>query len=651
MENMAEQSADPAKTFNDLLSSSAVSQWGLPRIGGRKVIKRKLYGRITAYIRAGLKNAPKESMEELNIASESSFVSWLSSECKVVEGTKKQQLRSQPKATNYVKTISAESIEPEALENLVEDEVECMDVEYPEMTCTNGLIDDSPALLEESISHEFVKACLESGCCYHLDESLDHIMAKRLRKNLFHDISSAKILLSSIGLFHHDEYFVRIILKWVPLLTQFCGDDTLWKLMFIESFSDGSNLVLFDAIMSLVCNCAMRWSNEHINACQSWILSQQSKCSLAGSIQSLKVSLRFLVISSEQKPIQCFDFENDANVPRLAYAQTQESTTSAIRLALDYLEIESGSKPIHCKTPLVETPIDRNNIPDWLILLVLVSKTSTQHLERTIDCILERSSKASYHTRSVVLLRLYTMFPLRMMLGESRLRHALLEASNNNHRPWIEWRCPLDDQVSEILCNITSSPHQRLCQSATDIAKQHPLILIRHLLLLKKRLIEDGSGMDGENQSLIKRGRIQGRPLEGDTVARVGSQDVTVSIVLWGYSFSEPVWTSVLDVLMSLPAEVAFTCGLKTGLHGVLEIYLKLLYTHIKILQTESNIERIREKFSMLLSSFASCKSNDFQNWAREKIPGWGAIGRLIDCCGMGHFLAAHQTPHDGNNS
>eukprot|EP00569_Conticribra_weissflogii_P012409 CAMPEP_0171388878 /NCGR_PEP_ID=MMETSP0879-20121228/40733_1 /TAXON_ID=67004 /ORGANISM="Thalassiosira weissflogii, Strain CCMP1336" /LENGTH=221 /DNA_ID=CAMNT_0011901237 /DNA_START=1050 /DNA_END=1711 /DNA_ORIENTATION=+ len=221
-----------------------------------------------------------------------------------------------------------------------------------------------------------------------------------------------------------------------------------------------------------------------------------------------------------------------------------------------------------------------------------------------------------------------------MTLGESRLRHALLEASYDYHRPWLEWRCPLDGQVSEMLCNITTSPHQRLCQSTIDIAKHHPLILIRQLSLLKKRLIEDGSGVDSENKSLIKRGRIQGRQFEGDTIARVGSRDVKVSIILWGYSFSEPVWTSVLDVLMSLPAEVAFTCGWKAGLNEVLEVYLKLLYTHIKILHMESNIERICEKFTILLSSFASCKSNDFQDWASEKVFGWGAIGKLIECCG-----------------
>ena len=154
---------------------------------------------------------------------------------------------------------------------------------------------------------------------------------------------------------------------------------------------------------------------------------------------------------------------------------------------------------------------------------------------------------------SSLLLQLYIMHPLEISLSNAKLRKILLQASIDTLPQWLDWSCPLDDQLSEMLCNLTTAPHQRLVQSVTDLAKQHPLIFVRHLKSMSKMLLDDGSGRDSENQSLMKRGRIFGKHPSGDAVAQIGDQMMKVTVVMWGYSFNEPIWTSVLDILLTLP--------------------------------------------------------------------------------------------------
>lgn len=647
---MGESSPEPEKVFRDLLSPAAVSEWGLPRIGGRRVIKRKLFGRITAYIRSSRKGARNEEMQELDEASTSSFLLWLSSERSAFDTSKKPHSKhlNSNKTFDFVKISTNKSSETEEFTDLTDDG----DVESNNDTFSGGFRDDvlskDSLIPSQNVSEEYVRSCIVNDRCALLEQSLDLIATKKISGKEYGDTSVAKVLLASYGSLHHNLCFVRTMLKWVPFLTQDCGDSELWRLIFIERLCKSSSSCHFDVLLSLVCNCAMRWSNEHIAACQSWILSQQSKSSISGSIYSLKASLRFLVISSEQKSIHCFDFDNDAHIPHFAYVQTQERALSAINLALGCLESENI--PTDRMGDLLEnqtmkepadTFIGRNIFPDWLVILFLIAKSGKPYLEMTIKHILECIDENPRRALYAVLLRLYSMFPLMINLGEPRLKNALLQASKDDSFPWLEWRCPLDSQVSEMLSNVTKSPHQRLLQSIMDIAKNHPLILVRHLHVVSQKLLDDGSGVDSDHQTLIKRGRIQGQAPEGDAVAMIGSRTVKVSIVQWGFSFNEPVWTSVIDILESLPGEVVFTCGLKTGLEGIFEAYLKLFLTHVLVLGSEGNISRIRSKFVKLLNSFKSSKPKSFENWAQQNVAGWGKTQDLISLSGMGSLFAA----------
>ena len=108
-----------------------------------------------------------------------------------------------------------------------------------------------------------------------------------------------------------------------------------------------------------------------------------------------------------------------------------------------------------------------------------------------------------------------------------------------------------------------------------------------------------------------------------------------VSIVLWGYSFNEPIWTSVVDVLIALPVEVAFICGMKIGLADILETYMRLFAVQKAELGSEGNILQVREKFMMLIDSFRKCKPEAFEYWTQQNVPYWGNVRQLLSLVGI----------------
>jgi len=375
---------------------------------------------------------------------------------------------------------------------------------------------------------------------------------------------------------------------------------------------------------SLVCNCALRWSYEHIDSCQEWIISQQIQPQW--SVFSLGLALRFLVVSSETKTIHCFDCDDKVHF-HSPYAQSEEDAIALTKLALNYIHLEHSSKRTDgAQEEEGEGTADRNSFPDWLTLVLLVGKSHQLLVTRLV---LEKMDTARYSLLlSSALLRLYLMWPLKMNIHDSKLSNALLQAANDHLPSWLFWRCPIDSQLSEMLFNLTKSPHQQLVQSISKIAKQHPLVFVRHLHTISQRLLEDGSGRDNDQQRLMKRGRVFGKNPSGDAVAKIGDHTAKVTIVLWGYSFNEPVWTSVIDVLMVLPPEVIFTCGAKVGLTDILESYLKLFGVQIGIC-VENNITNIREKFVNTMESFRKCNAKAFEDWIQQDVSDWRYVGNV----------------------
>lgn len=602
--HMGDSSSDSAKLFEELLSPSAVSQWGLPGIGSRRSIKRKLYGRIMAYTRIHATSTEGES-EQLSVAN-NSFVSWLSAETSRYDGMKKTLTKDQASiaiVSDMISSIPRDPMLAESgeCEDLMEEEHE--DQGWPSNK-SMSLPTDVSMPTDGALTPDFIHSCVDGDQYNVLEDMLGMIAAKSvISKNSEQKIGAAKILLESSASFRDDPSFIRILLKWVPLLGQDEGDEHLWQLIFLDHLKLSKNRC---QPMHLVCGCALHWADEHISACQAWILSQQADSSLWESIHSLELVLRFFVLASEQRSIDCFQVDSNSGF------HAQEGATSLVNLALHYARVKDNSTTLNHSRGMKQLA----EIDDWMTLVVLIGRS---HQALVVKHILEEKDKspASTYDLLAALMRLYLMFPLSMSLSDPKLRNALLQASEQVSW-WHDWRCPLDDQITDMLSNLTKSPHQRLVQSVSDIAKQHPLLFVRHLKFLSYKLLEDGTGRDNNQQRLMKRGRSFGKnPLGDPAVAQIGDRIMRVTIVQWGFSFNEPVWSSVIDLLLALPVEVVYSSAscAKMGLLDILSAYLRLFSVQTVDLQSEGNIVALREKFKMLLQSFEKCNTSQFRDW------------------------------------
>jgi hypothetical protein len=137
-----------------------------------------------------------------------------------------------------------------------------------------------------------------------------------------------------------------------------------------------------------------------------------------------------------------------------------------------------------------------------------------------------------------------------MGLADAKLRGVLLDAVGGLQSAWLEWRSPLDDELGEMIVSLGRNPHQRLLISMSEICKRHPLIVIRKLDKLSSSLIADGA-VTNRPQAIENRSRVHGVNVQGPTFVVIKSKSLKVDIRHWGYDFTEVLWISVLDVLLS----------------------------------------------------------------------------------------------------
>ena len=574
LDNMAD---DTGKVFNELISPTAVLEWGLIGIEKRRVIKQRLFGRLCAYTR----------IHTTANTANSRFLSWLSSEADSSSPSTKSITKNQARFSSILDSLKSSF--DDASDS--DEDPKTVLAEEDEKSISQPLFPPT------DITQAFINQCVEKDQWNVLVESLDLIAAKSMfSKDTSTSILVAKQLLDSLKSFHENSSFVSILLKWVPHLTQDQGDEILWQLIFKENTEQERSHLL-----TLIQQCACKWSDEHVSACQAWIFSEQSRWK---TVDSLSLVLRFLVLSSDQSKM-----DDDVDI-QAYFSYNEKSATSITHLALQGAITENTNSN--------GSSAAEDDIPDWLALILLMAKS---HQELVTRLILEKVDETKpIPGLSSVLLRLYILHPLKMSLSDSKLRNTLLQSSTDNLPLWLEWTCPLDEQVHEMIANLIKSPHQRLVQSVTDIARQHPLIFVRHLHLISQKLMLDGTGRDEDDQSLMQKGRIFGKnPSEPDTlVAQIGEVQMKVSIVMWGYSFNEYAWTSILDILLALPNEVIFSCGIKLGLSEVLEAFLRLFDVQMIELQSDKNISGLLDKFNKIVQSFKKCQPKLFQEWANS---------------------------------
>ncbi len=597
---------NPAKLYNDLICSSAVSEWGLQK-GNRITIKKRLHGRIASYLRIFRSAVADNAQDELNTIEKCAFVTWLSSEVSVSNSKKCDSTTRCDEITNMLESSAPPSFDEGSFVDLEEDGMAlCIDEQI--------VIDavDSKSLerygADGTLTEDFINSSVVAGQYKVLHESLEQFKRDSIPQEKGVDVSVLmRALLNSYVSSNYDPLLGRILLKFMPQMSQFCCDDNVWQTIFI---SMAEKPIDEQYLFSLITGCVIHWSDEVIAACQKWILTQND---LKNAL-SLRLFLRFLVASSEQESIHSVG-SNVNCVANFVCIQSKANAESTMKIVLQYLEMTNDKlSGTSCRE-------ERNNLPDWLLLSCIIAKS---HQQCIIAMIIGSINSNSFSAPSMysVLVRLYLMSPTLSQWNDSKVRTHLKNAANQT-KTSLQWRCPLDRQVVEMLRNLGTSPHTRLLQYAADFSKKNALIVIRHMHVLHERLVVDGLGQD-----CTIAGRVGTH--SPAVLAQIDDRLVKVSISRWGFRYNEFIWSSVLDFIGGFPADLLFRCGIDTGVLLVLEDYLKLFYVHVMELGSEEFISQLRPKYVALVKSFQACNQVEFQKWSKTDIVGFGTVHTLL---------------------
>jgi hypothetical protein len=131
------------------------------------------------------------------------------------------------------------------------------------------------------------------------------------------------------------------------------------------------------------------------------------------------------------------------------------------------------------------------------------------------------------------------------------------------------------------------------------------------------------------------RGRAKAENIPTFTTAKLPSRLVNVTVVHWGYTFNDTFWSSLVDILLSIPGKVFFGCGMHLGVPSLLGTYMKLIYVHNQLRGSEV---RVKTKFSALL---AALREHDLEIWTEflgstvEDLPSLATVRNVLVGCGL----------------
>jgi len=609
---LGDKAEDRDLVFKELLMPSVTNQWAAVYPRNRKELARKLVGRLSAYLH--LNEAPLEQIS-------SSFLEWLSEECSLQ--MKPKRPRAGKRSAKADQSVLGPLLNTSSGGHIISTigDLELVDDDVPELTVGSPVAlepfraTDSRELiainnaLDSGAALAFVEKCYTGNRSEELGAWMDCIVQDR-------DLADAKVksepsldnvtLCTSLltVLFdndrHEKSWFTSAVLHWVPTLSELKGRPELWTLLFS---SHPDTQVAAELLRD---RCALVWCQPHAQECQQWMLSNHDGLD-APSI------LRFLIATSRQPSIHAHSFIS-STTPAEGYWGTSESGLKAGVM----IAVQGATEP--CSFG-VDDPI---NLPDWLVVLLLLARTGQQSMMRVCEMLLgamekEQDQQILSRLQSAIL-RLYTYFPKRMKLGNPRLRGVLIEGAKSGR--WLSWRSSLDAQLDDMLYSLKSNPSKRIIQALMDLSKSHPLLVLRKIPAMTQ-LLEDDACVPKHSNA---RGRIYGENLLGSLGATISGKPVKVTVRHWGYSFTESLWISLLDVLMSIPKEVLFSCGSHMGLGEFLGVYAKLLFIQC---QLQSNPARVKSKFSDMINEFKSTDPKGWESWLASKQPALPSLDHM----------------------
>lgn len=640
---LGEKAADLNKAFNQLLAPSALSEWDIGRLGHRRDISRKLFGRLSAYSRM-------YNLLDLNAPGQVSFtfVEWLSDTCQTFQKTTKMKSKKAKvaPAAIFASVESARalfnSLPMDVLDDIDVSTVTQVDADASDMTNflvfkDKEIISPPERLDDANTIEKFLTRIFEENKPDILDKWLDMnfsqqpIPTRRKRRykkedppKLSNDELCFLLLQRYILLERKVEGLASALVKWIPKLSASHGSPKFWKTLFTDGQKPS---FLWNNLLS---RCFQTWNHTHMARCRIWILSEGSK----EKLDLLKV-VRFLIEASTFSTIHVENFVDlPLAVEDSAWGRTEDTVRSATGFALDCLVASDYENRLR----------SRSDPPECLVLLLLIAGLGRNQVQFISGAIMKRIQSENEQTKCwllLCLLRIYAYFPFSMNLGTSALRSNLKEAVEISADDWLFWRSPLDDSVQDMLDTALSNISSvRSVQTLVDISKKHPLLLLRKLDKMGNVLEKDAVAID----SCDKVGVISGESLKGPLRVVINGKMTKLSVKHWGFSYTEHVWSTILDVIAAVPNEVLFGCALKMGLLDLLGIYLRLVLVQSQLRTNSDRLGKLKEKLSEFLGVFKSTNPLAYDSWMASThcdLPSLGATRNVLVGCGfMSHKQA-----------
>ena len=622
--SLGSASSDVSTAYRNLLLPSASSEWDIGRVGTAEDIARRLLGRLSAYLRAGT----------LDHASSRSFAEWLHNECrrsptptfhhsKKPKSATSNMIEALPVPSSVLSSLQGptpagkgENIGPSVDASELDGFISEREL-HPSVTAASNILEkielaffkESPRelheVLEEYTSKEDEPECSRTDIVLQFCEQIKNLPSK-------------------------PRWAVTAILYWLPVMSCDANSVELWSTIFAKQ---GDLVTLF--LDELILLCTQAWSETHLRNCAKWIISLDQE--LLGILSARRLADFLVKTCSLSPPEQPFLADGSSLLDTAPeWGNSEAHASSLVNICILAADEDPGGQHPHLN--------NRNSVPSWLTLLEMLGNRGKRQLDYATEAILlyqkEHANSPGMPLLDGAILRLYFLQPTRMNLGSSPVRAALLRASVARARTWTHWRSSLDDLLEEAISSLSFVRESNVAASTAtstanlgrlpwsrvllDHARRHPLLILRKTARFLDILEEDATVPSFDRVSTSS-GRIDASPLVGPAEARWMSNSVVrVHIKHWGFSFTEQLWNTVLDIYLNIPKEVLFHSGLQLGFLDLLNCYLRLLSVQMGCLTGEPTA-RLKTKFAQVLQSLQTANNTAYQAWwstdAEEGMP------------------------------
>jgi hypothetical protein len=605
---LGQASEDMDGAYRSLLVPSASSEWDIGRVGSREDVARRLLGRLSAYLRAGI----------LDEASSSSFFQWLQKECRL-SSTPRARPGKKPKpvkssiSTMVMADISSLLSQLNGPQLLGKEEnrltVEASDLEQLMKKSTRAVTSESDDILK------CIAECFSKEDPHKLETTLEHYLSSDGDSQSPSPIHLIIAFCEQIKqLNKKPRWAVTAILKWLPRLSRDGGTVEMWNVLFAGTREDLMALFLDE----LVLLCSQSWSLLHISSCTDWITGME--------LQTMKeLSARrmadFLIKTSNLSSPESQVFADTPLVDTNPdWGKSEAQTASLTKICICAAE-ESADR---------ESLSDRRNSQpsSWLMMLELLGGRGKKQLMYITETVLRFSADNSNSLALLdgAILRLYLLHPSWMSLGSSPLRMALLRGSKAYADTWVHWPSENDDQLNYAIDQVAGG-EIRASRILAEFSRKHPLLILHKISQFLDLLEDDGNVKDSKE----KRGVVHGSNLSGPAQARFLGRPVLVHIKHWGYSFTEPLWLTVLEIFMGMHKEVLFQSGLSLGFLNVLNVYLRLLSVQLHLLSAGSTA-KLKSRLSDVIKEFGEANPAGRRAWWATTMDGVEVRNVLVSC-------------------